>query len=370
MKKPTVLLVLAPFVFAFNGIWGQKSQWNVYNNIPNFKEISLYFSDEDALQIWAWTDGTKNGVERKGANLSMSIYDDYSVGLYYSNPMIGRTYGFDVNVPFTIKGNGILLWQNEHMVLKLEVTKYSPGEEYYIGGQWDSKLVYSSINSTTTYTYDVEYKESGSSGYFVFRGNDIEATRRKYDSRTTTYGANVTDAEVVHTDRLRISGTHYIKEMKQKSQSEMNTQYSDMYGKWQWNDDRSVIYLESTTKDAYLILWNYDGILSWGFQLSTTASGYKTETADSGETLANMMVSFDGASEQSFSFAKTESSGKAYFQYVQYDRFLGTLKRDASIINQIKDKRTLVLNYKQNGSTKTAMFQLEGLEAIYNAITQ
>lgn len=79
------------------------------------------------------------------------------------------------------------------------------------------------------------------------------------------------------------------------------------------------------------------------------------------------MLSFDGSAEQSFSFGMIGN----YFQYVQYDRFKGTLNYDASsILRQIKDKRTLILNYKQNGSTKTAMFQLEGLEAIYNAITQ
>ena len=79
------------------------------------------------------------------------------------------------------------------------------------------------------------------------------------------------------------------------------------------------------------------------------------------------MLTFDGGTEQSFTFQKTSDG---VFQYVQYDRFKGTLRQDASIINQIKDKRTLILNYKQNGSSKTAMFQLEGLEPIYNAITQ
>ena len=146
----------------------------------------------------------------------------------------------------------------------------------------------------------------------------------------------------------------------------MNAQYSDIYGKWQWNDDRSVIYLESTTKDAHLVLWNNNGNLSWGFQLSNAAAGYKAETTDSGQELAYLMLSFDGASEQSFSFIKTENE----FVYTQYDRFMGSLKQDAFIINQIKDKRTLILNYKENGLSKTAMFQLEGLEPIYNAITQ
>ena len=89
------------------------------------------------------------------------------------------------------------------------------------------------------------------------------------------------------------------------------------------------------------------------------------------------MLSFDGCAEQSFSFNTAEvenflgqMSNGMLFGYIVYDRFMGTLKSDASILSQIKDKRILLLNYKQNGSSKTAMFQLEGLEPIYNAITQ
>ena len=372
MKKTRLLIAIMLSFLSLNEAVGQNSQWDIYSNIPNFKEISLYFSDEDAMEIWAWKDGTKNGEKKKGANLSMTIFDDYSVSLYYSNDYENNgAYGLgNFTVPFTITGKGVLLWQNEHMVLKLDVKKYSSGEDAYIGGQFDAYYHISSINSTNTYVYNVEYNESSNSAYFVFDGDNISANRQTYTTRTTTYGATVTDAVVDHVDVLRMSGAHYIKNAVQKSQSEMNTQNSDMYGKWQWNNDRSLIYLASTTKDAFLVFWNFEDNLKWGFQLSNTATGYKTETADSGETLAYMMLTFDGSSEQSFSFVKIEDADKMDFIYVQYDRFMGTLKSDASILGQIKDKRTLILNYKQNGSTKTAMFQLEGLEAIYNAITQ
>ena len=87
--------------------------------------------------------------------------------------------------------------------------------------------------------------------------------------------------------------------------------------------------------------------------------------------LTHLMITFDGGAEQSFSFAKSYVMGvNGAFEHVQYDRFMGTLKRNASILSQIKDKRVMIVNYILNGSTKTAMFQLEGLEAIYNAITQ
>lgn len=407
MKKTRLLLVLTLLYFALNEAVGQNQQWDIYSNIPNFKEISLYFSDEDAMEVWAWDDRTNSGEKKKGANLSMTIFDDYSVSLYYSNDYENNgAWGLgNFTVPFTITGKGVLLWQNEHMVLKLDVKKYSSGEDAYIGGQFDAYYHISSINSTNTYVYNVEYNESSNAAYFVFDGDNISANRQTYTTRTTTYGATVTDAVVDHVDVLRMSGVHYIKNAVQKSQSEMNIQNSDMYGKWQWNNDRSRIYLESTTKDASLVIWNHknetenlrnrivelendttlswdlkqsmiEGVsrqiqryqqnpIAWGFDLGN-GTGYKTEMADNGEELTFLMITFDGESEQSFSFVKTGN----YFEYAQYDRFMGTLKRDASILNQIKEKRIMILNYKQNGSTKTAMFQLEGLEAIYNAITQ
>ena len=77
------------------------------------------------------------------------------------------------------------------------------------------------------------------------------------------------------------------------------------------------------------------------------------------------IMQFDDSSEGS----STIDSGY-FYEYVQYDRFTGKLKRDSSILEQIKDKRIMVVNYKQNGLDKTAMFQLEGLEAIYNALTE
>ncbi len=412
MKKTRLLLAIALFIFFLNGAWGQVSQWDIYNNIPNFKEISLYFSDEDAMEVWAWKDGTKNGEKKKGANLNMTIFDDYSVSLYYSNDYENNgAWGLgNFTVPFTITGTGMLLWQNEHMVLRMEVKKYSSGEDAYIGGQFDAYYHISSINSTNTYVYNVEYNESSNAAYFVFDGDNISANRQTYTTRTTTYGASVTDAVVDHVDVLRMSGIHYIKNAVQKSQSEMNTQNSDMYGKWQWNGDRSKIYLESTTKDATLVIWNHkkeiekaknrlleyemdtmvdvatkqalinecsdiiqryqENPIVWGLDLHG-GTGYKSEKADTGDDLTHLMITFDGGAEQSFSFAKSYVMGvNGAFEHVQYDRFMGTLKRNASILSQIKDKRVMIVNYILNGSTKTAMFQLEGLEAIYNAITQ
>ena len=248
------------------------------------------------------------------------------------------------------------------MVLRMDVKKESR-DSYYMFNSGVLRKIYS-MNQTSTFVYNVEYAVSRQG--FYFEGNDIVAQRKLY-SEDARGNSSLVETQ---TDKIVLSGFHSI-DIEAKTQSELNAQNSDMYGKWQWNDDRSEIFLESTTKDAYLVMWNNDGNLDWGFQMDNAASGYKTETAENGAELAYLMLTFDGGAEQSFTFEKSITvSGASNFQYVQYDRFMGTMKRDASILGQIKDKRIMIVNYKQNGSDKTAMFQLEGLEAIYNAITQ
>lgn len=373
MKKTRLLLVLALFCFALNEAVGQNPQWDVYNNIPNFKSISFAFSDSDVeVGYKLWNDAQPIRQKRNdGKKLFMAIHDNYSVELRYTSAM--RFCEDKEIIPISIYGSGIIRWQNEGMVLDLNVNVRSQGGSDGLCSQYQSTRygdVYSTdtytfpyFDKTTKYSYSIMYDERG---FFVLSGSDISSTIEGNDDYYSDDGNSRNGIPVLYKTLIKLTGKAIRFSVSEKSQSEMNAQNSDMYGKWQWNNERSVIYLESTTKDAHLVLWNNDDNLLWGFQLSNIATGYKTETTDSGQDLAYLMLSFDGASEQSFSFVKTGNN----FVYAQYDRFLGSLKHDASIINQIKDKRTLILNYKQNGSDKTVMFQLEGLEAIYNAITQ
>lgn len=360
MKKTRLLLVLALFCFALSGAMGQNSQWDSYNAISNYKSMKLYISDDNVRP------------SSQNYSIEMTINGDYTVDFYYSNQW--ENPGYNVTSYLTIVGKGRLLWQNEHMVIQMEVnTKAS--EEYYYFANGNNIMYWPPINKTDTYMFDVEYYEDSSGGTFVFKSGGVIAVKR---SREVYYGVSgTTEAAGTVEDRIRFKGNYRVYDFTKKSQSEMNAQNSDMYGKWQWNDDRSLIYLESTTKDAIIVLFNdYDG-LGWGFLLNQAARGYKTETLESGHVISYLMLSFDGCAEQSFSFNTAEvenflgqMSNGMLFGYIVYDRFMGTLKSDASILSQIKDKRILLLNYKQNGSSKTAMFQLEGLEPIYNAITQ
>lgn len=349
-------------------------QWEVFNSISTVKRIDLVFDADDRVLLASSPNSINHEVTRfwkaneyGNANVYFTIYGDYSVSMSYRTKMYSErddNKGRGCGVELAINGTGVLAWESERMVIRLNVTETVSGGEYdfynYSANTTECHI-YDSDSHSSTYTYEV-VMSSINSNQILLKGNDITSSIKGVKCFA---GGEYRQNWYFHT-KIKLANRPIRINVEHKSQSEMNAQNSDMYGKWQWNNDRSVIYLESTTKDAHLVLWNNDGNLSWGFQLSNTATGYKTETADSGQDLAYLMLSFDGASEQSFSFVKSGND----FVYAQYDRFLGTLKHDASIINQIKDKRTLILNYKQNGSTKTAMFQLEGLEAIYNAITQ
>ena len=367
MKNTRLLLVIVLFLFFLNGAWGQITQWDTYKGIPNFKRINCIIPQEDIQITWRGTDGQEGEVKRgDGFSMEIIIYGDYTVKLLYHNPYQWenkKMYG-GVSADLEMVGTGRILWQNEHMVLQMDVKKQ--GDGYYYTLSNGNEFIFEQFDETTSYVYDFEFVYDNQAEFFRVKGKDIVARRQYY-----MWNATTGEKGGIHyvTDRICLKKLiPYDVEMK--SQSELNAESSDVYGKWQWNENRSVIYLPSTTNESYLCLWNNNGSLTWGFQLPSASTGYKTETTDGGEALAYMMLSFDGSSEQSFSFSKNELSDRTYYYYVQYDRFMGTLKRDASIINQIKDKRTLILSYKQHGQEKTAMFQLEGLEAIYNALNQ
>lgn len=418
MKKKKLTMIIALFIIAMNGAWGQNPQWDFYESIPNFKSISFEIKGND---VWSGYSLYSNGNYSSGSTgrgrLSMTIYDDYTVSLGFTSVMRFDQDNYrDSNIPVRIIGNGIIVWRNERMELNLQITESTTGGSDNVRSTVSTRLgeqtvhaSYSmpSYSNSQTYSYILEYV--GRRGLKLSGNNIVSQMTGSVDCINLSTD-ETWQRTVYYFTQLKLTERTFGFNYSEKSQSEMNAQTSDMYGKWQWNDERSVIYLESTTKDASLVIWNNekkieelkkelnkridemekDTTLSedwksfviggynadidqykknpivWGFKLPTGAMGYKTEKAEGGDELTYLMITFDGGSEQSFSFAKNGFG----FEHVQYDRFMGILKRDASILNQIKDKRIMIVSYKQNGMDKTAMFQLEGLEPIYNAITQ
>lgn len=443
MKNIRLLLVSALLGFASSGAWGQNTQWDVYNVIPYYKNTSFIFDSQDAWDGYSFYSESQ-GLRKydSGKKLGFTIYDDYSVTLDYSSTMLlfRDDYRWS-NIPIHISGTGIVRWQNDRLVIDLSVqTSTTGGSDHgskYEGtrqGDVYSTEEYSfpSYSDTKKYSYVLEYADGQG---FRLIGNDIMSVITGTDHFWADNGVS-RDVPIYYQICLKLTQRFFYFNAVEKSQSELNEQTSDPYGKWQWNDDRSEILLESAQEDANWVIWNrknkigslrnsiedlendttlrwdlkqsmiegtyrqiqeiQDCPITWGVVLNKNGSGYKTEITDDGEELTYLMIPFDGGSEQSFSFVvnraqddldnnmakafheilakmidqETNYSNHHTYEYVQYDRFMGTLKRDASILNQIKDKRIMIVNYKQNGSDKTTTFQLEGLEAIYNAITQ
>ncbi|MBQ6084344.1 MAG: hypothetical protein IJK92_08365 [Bacteroidales bacterium] len=395
MKKISFLVVFV--ITLFKVCYAQTSQWDVYNSIPSFKKIEIIFNKNDSYSEERIENFFDNGFHKHNTTPPrLFINDDYTVTMAYVIPLV-PDWSHYTSQNLAISGNGVLLWQNDHMVLHLHITEKTPGcsfsyeTQVYAGedffgfdvyhpGHIDFKIP--SYEKTYNYNYDVYYDEQND--HLILSGNNI-------CSKVTGNLARV-DEKTYSTRNYTIFFNAYITinksfsyKIEAKSESELNAENSDIYGKWQWNEDRSKIYLSSMTDHSYMVLWNNKNNLEWGFTLPDSSCGYKTEETAKGENLEYLMISFDGSSEQSFIFNtyyydimqfddSSEGSSSIdsgyFYENVQYDRFSGKLKRNASILGQIKDKRIMVVNYKQNGLDKTAMFQLEGLEAIYNALTE
>lgn len=419
MKKRKLTMIIALFFIAMNGAWGQNPQWELFNQIPLVKRIDLDISGDWVL-LSSSPSSIDNGAQFWSANqygnakVYFTIYGDYSVSMSYRTKMYSvrdSNKERGCRLELALNGSGMLTWdsEREQMIIKLNVTETVSGGEYdfynYAANTTECHI-YDSDSHTSTYVYDVVFGAVNDELCIQLTGDDISSSTR---GTKCFAGGEYRQNWYFHT-MIKLANKAIRVNVSEKSQSEINAETSDVYGKWQWNEDRSMIYLKSMTKEASLVIWNNekkieelekklnkridemerDTTLSedwksfviegynadiqqykknpivWGFVLPTGAMGYKTEKAEGGEELTNLMIAFDGGSEQSFSFAKNGIG----LEHVQYDRFMGILKRDASILNQIKDKRIMIVSYKQNGMDKSAMFQLEGLEPIYNAITQ
>ena len=159
----------------------------------------------------------------------------------------------------------------------------------------------------------------------------------------------------------------------------------DQYGKWKWtNDDRGFIWLKSNstnpngTKPAGPMYYPTTLMISYAkddpkeqclyFVLENDASPIIVDSMY-GDAIVEMELSFDNGENGHFKFRyNNHYMDKSYkvYQFVITDRFRRTFAYYAtSLLKQMKNKNTLTLTYKvSNGSTRTQVFNLEGLEAL------
>jgi hypothetical protein len=151
-----------------------------------------------------------------------------------------------------------------------------------------------------------------------------------------------------------------------KTASELNASRNDEFGEWSWNADRTRIFLKSSNSDNRFVILNNNGNLSWCMEIPRNATGSSESTTESGERLINLLMVFDGAPAQNYSFIVNSNAlpdqGLIQSEYIVFNRFLGTMDRNASaVLNQIKENKMLLLTYTVNNVQRTDRFSLDGL---------
>jgi hypothetical protein len=356
MKK--TFLVFMVTIFVGINVYSQTtvdrdSQWDFFRNvIPKQKSITI-----------------------SGNNWSMTIDDKYKVTL--SSQMgssIDSNSGFNSNGNYdwerkgswdaTFRGVGFVVWENEKMVIKLPINASGSENSVYIRYsnrhppvETSRREDYASGSTSFNETFDfqAEYENGKFSGKLKLSQKTFTLNMTGNTTRTTSITVG--------------SSNWYTPRIVAKSESELNASTSDEFGEWNWNTDRTRLFLKSQSSDNKFVILNDGGKITWCMEMVKGAKGASESTTDTGEKLVNLSMAFDGTSAQNISFIEnTEGSSNQNFiqlDYAVYNRFLGTMERNPdTVLNQLKEKQMLILTYTVNGAQRTDMFMLEGLSTI------
>lgn len=146
----------------------------------------------------------------------------------------------------------------------------------------------------------------------------------------------------------------------------------DQYGKWQLSD-QGMVFLSSTTSEDNVLSIEYGQGKYFFFFHLYGALDPKVVGHDGKTPIVEIEMAFDNTDYGYFTFREgADFSTHFYYEYVTYDRFRGTVVKDAtSIVKQMTNKQTLTIRYKlKNGSTITQTFKLEGLDAILEVLSE
>ncbi|GHT55263.1 hypothetical protein FACS189446_6350 [Bacteroidia bacterium] len=390
----------------------------------------------------------QKSITISGSDWEMTINDKYKVtfsGNYRSSDnQYEDMYNSQYSESATFRGVGFVIWDNDKMKIKLTVYTSGNYNSHSEGYKYETKVSggrvalnvasalfgngqqvattstekvldytrndYASGSNNISNTYSFQYNSDGT---LYLSGNDINLTMTGSTTRNVS---------------MKLSGNYQFSKVA-KNESEMNTTSTDEFGEWNWNKERTKIFLKSSLGDNKFVIWNKQGKLSWSMEMETGATGVSESSTENDDKLVNLALQFDGAPAQIFSFIEYKSIPKQetiietkkeivydniyaidsitgernvvdkiardsiytvsyektvydksdeiivnntddkhiLFDYATYNRFMGTLdKRSDAILGQIKDKQMLMLQYKANGEEKFDMFMLEGLETLWD----
>lgn len=325
---------------------------------------------------------TYKSVVIKDSDWSLSINDAYQVHFEAVKQSSYHVSEESWSKKATYEGVGVLKWDNGG--LKVEMTVNSSGEYRFSG------------ENTEKVSLDLNVSESNCSLSSMSLSVSISG-------------------DVYETLKLDIPKSTRSMTIEKKSDSEQAASL-DQFGLWQWNNDRSKIYLQAVGGAENFVIWNKDGILSWSLELGNEALGISEAATEQGDIIVTLSVSLDGSSPRNLTFAKFNpkselkvievmrdtivpvsagdstslvrqvvkstkeelmynendkffidnmTQGSTLLNYAVYNRFLGSLDmRSEALLTEFKNYRIMLVNYKVGDIDKSALFRLDGLESL------
>jgi len=284
----------------------------------------------------------------------------------------------------TLQGSGVVSWDaaNERMILNINFT---------ISGTHSS--------SEDKYTYEERYNEgsvANNIGAFIFGGElqSHKKTVRVYDHTEYYHAKGSQTYNESWPLYINSDDTYYIGSSSSYSvtmtgdvtrsisfsldTNDRNVSYgtarsgnnasADEFGQWKWNSSRTDIWLKPSNISSITLHILPQNKMLFFDTSGNNIVGKTSRQSEAGHQLNTFQFDFeDGTSaDLEFVWGRMDAVSTVPINvYGKYNRFLDNYDYNASsIINQIKAKQLLMFTYKQNGNSYTAIFELEGLEAI------
>lgn len=342
--------------------YAQDANWDFFVNIPNTKQIVL----------------SSNGT-------TFTINPDYTVSFHYEK---NRTQSFSMRrvsaaseYLTNVDGQGTLQWSNGGMVLDIV------GEMSVSSDGWEGRKSYSVEKGFLFTRYEEvwvdcviedldrkkqfanKYKFSvanGSAKLESLSGPDPLSIQFRWDYFWES-GDDYDFPYMSMTASVYVLGTYNMK--IQKSEADTNMSIGDQYGNWFWNEDRSILSLNSVSKKEKLNIIN-DGSNVFGLEITTEHEnpvGINEAAMQGVGNVASLAMSLDNQPDASIIFKRDGNT----FTYGQYDRFSNQFNKNAnSLLEQMKVANFVIITYKIGDQNVSAVFKSTGLEALYNALVQ
>lgn len=287
----------------------------------------------------------------------------------------------------TLQGSGVVSWDasNNRMVINANFT---------ISGTHSS--------SEDKYTYETVYNKGSvaNNTLAILFGGELEShtkTERRFDHTEYYHAKGSKSYSETWPLYINSDGTYYIGSNSSYSvtmtgdvtrsvsfgldTNDRNVSYGsarsgnnstvDEFGQWKWDKEKTKLWLNAANIDnTKLYIWTNKGT-SKPMELSLyfdghTIEGKSSSTTEDGRKLIQITISFEDGTIVTLPFVeRLQNNGYYIYDYATYNRFLESWDYGAaSIIEQIKNKQTIMVTYKYQNSNYTAIFELEGLEAI------